>query len=867
MAIIKHVSDHTDITTNGQMPDQFVSEKVRQSNDHIKKTLDYLSTIGEAHVRANFGPKGFVHNYNLVKGILRPEDFFIKDNPQMQSFVDTLLKDVDLPEHVQHYSILNSPLNVMVGELTKRPDYTKVKAYDEESKSEQLQYMTEITKQYIMQQAKAKIMMDLAESGEEVSMEDVEQLTLERVEDELTDYTSLAEKWANRMLMSMKAEFNFKEISEECFRDLLISSRDIFHVYEDNSKTGFNVENLNPASVFWLSSPDKKYLSDPSGKGGGAYAAGIVRVMELSEIIQRYNLPKKEIDHLRDTHKEFPHLNARPSNFNSNVTGEKSIKYDTYSPLLEQERMLADASLMGNTVALNSFLGGHPNVTTYDNKFTVVETYHLGKKKIGLLSYLDENGEQQSTFVDEHYETIPNEVNIEWGYTNQWYKGLKIGHEVYHLEAFDLLDYCPIIGVVHDIKNATETKSFVDMLKNFQTIYNICINQIFKLLEKEYGNTLLRGIRSIPVPKDGDPQDAIDLTDEEMRRSGVLNIDDSPENMHANQQFPWKAINLERTNEIKGRWELAQIMKAEAWELVGISKARTGSAAASMSATGVQTEMTQSYAQTEPYFAQHEYVVNQVYQALIDAAQHIAVKRPESTISYVSTEGEQAFMTINTDELKMRDLKVFVTSRAEDQKMFEELRALAQPMLQNGAPMYDVSVIFTSNSIRQMKQTFKTLKEKQEAFQSQSQQLEQAKIQQAQQELQISLQAEAELEERRMQNENYNKELDRLSKERIAIIQATGFGKVESEDLNADNIPDVLEVSKLAMEHERGGRESRQKQQELMQRERELLAKNDLEREKIKVARENMKNDKEIAQIQAKAAKAKKAASKPKSKK
>src|SRR5688572_10310392 len=133
MATIKHTSDSTDLSTNGQMPDQFVSETTKRGDDYIKKTLDYLATTGHAMVMSN--ERAFSHNYDLVKGNLSKEDFFIKDDPQLQSFVDTLLRDVELPEHVKHYSILNSPLNVMVGELTKRPDYTRVKAFDPESKS------------------------------------------------------------------------------------------------------------------------------------------------------------------------------------------------------------------------------------------------------------------------------------------------------------------------------------------------------------------------------------------------------------------------------------------------------------------------------------------------------------------------------------------------------------------------------------------------------------------------------------------------------------------------------------------------------------------------------------------------------------
>ena len=99
------------------------------------------------------------------------------------------------------------------------------------------------------------------------------------------------------------------------FRDLCISSREFWHVYEDNSKLGFNVDAENPKNVWFLTTPDKKYISDPTGRTQGAYAAGTVHVMELSEIIEAVpELTKEEIDHLRSSLEDYGLINARESN-------------------------------------------------------------------------------------------------------------------------------------------------------------------------------------------------------------------------------------------------------------------------------------------------------------------------------------------------------------------------------------------------------------------------------------------------------------------------------------------------------------------------------------------------------------------------
>jgi hypothetical protein len=68
------------------------------------------------------------------------------------------------------------------------------------------------------------------------------------------------------------------------------------------------------------------------------------------------------------------------------------------------------------------------------------------------------------------------------------------------------------------------------------------------------------------------------------------------------------------------------------------------------------------------------------------------------------------------------------------------------------------------------------------------------------------------------------------------------------------------------MEHQLNQQQAQMKLTELQQKERELQTKREIELAKLQVARENMANDKEIAQINARA-KAKQAKSKPKTKK
>ena len=855
MAIIRYTKDATiRYAYLNIFPDQFKTDKEKQDESWIKNTMDYFANKAYAEYVKNRDT--FVKNYDLMKGILRMEDFY--QEPQVRSFTDVLTADLQLPAYVKMYSIITTPVNELVGEISKRPDTFRVKAFDDDSKSEELEFKTEILQQYVIGRARQQILANAAINGQELSDEEVQQMTMEDVKEVLDSYTSVAEKWANHVLTCQKAEFNVKEKSEDAFRDMLISGREFYHIYEDNSKLGFNIEVANPKNTWFLTTPDRKYISDPTGRAQGAYAAGTVQVMELSEIIESIpDLTKEEIDHLRSSLQDYGLINVRESNLgNPNaVPGIDSVTYDTFDPLVLQTRMIIESEMKENNDGLKDFLGLTSNVSSFGYKYVVVRCYWLSKKKIGKLIYLDELGNEQSVLVDENYKsgTMPTQQSLEWGWINQWYQGTKIGPDIYHVKPFKLLNYCPIIGITFEVKN-TEAKSLVDLMKPFQVLYNVCMNQLYKLLEKEVGKVYLTSIRHIPVPKDGDAQDALDIWELEARNRGVVFIDDSPENLKSPSSFnQFRDIDLTRTQEIQSRYTLAQQLKNECWELVGMSRQRMGSITSSESATGVNTAVQQSYAQTEPLFIAHEYVMGQLYQAIIDAALYVESKKPQSTLSYITSEGESAFVSVNGSDLKFRDLKVFLTNRPEDTQMFNELRQLAQPLMQNGGSLYDVIELYSTKSMREMKKVFKTLRDKQDAMQQQQLQIQQQQTDQQAQIAQAQMQQAQVQKEQDIANDNYQNELDRINKKEIALINAEaksmGMGL---SDVDKSGTPDVLEIHKITAEQERTTRDYQTKMADINSKNRLAAEKLALEKEKLQVARENQKNDLAIAKENAK---------------
>jgi hypothetical protein len=378
------------------------------------------------------------------------------------------------------------------------------------------------------------------------------------------------------------------------------------------------------------------------------------------------------------------------------------------------------------------------------------------------------------------------------------------------------------------------------------------MNQLYRLLEKEVGKVYLTSIRHVPIPKDGDAQDALDVWEMEARNRGVVFIDDSPENLKSPSSFnQFRDIDLTRTQEIQSRYTLAQQLKNECWELVGMSRQRMGSISASESATGVNAAVQQSYSQTEPLFVAHEYIMGQLYQAIIDSALYVESKKPQSTLSYITSEGESAFVSVNGSDLKFRDLKVFLTNRPEDKQMFDELRGLSQAIIQNGGSLYDVIELYSTKSMRAMKKVFKDLRDRQLQTQNQQMQQQQQQIDQQKEIAAAQLQQAQIQKEQEIANENYQNELDRINKKEIALIAAESkMGPLS--DVDESGAPDVLEIERIGAEQSRTTKEYEMKMADIQGKTVQNLQKLEIEREKIKVSRENQKNDLEIAKLNAK---------------
>ena len=152
--------------------------------------------------------------------------------------------------------------------------------------------------------------------------------------------------------------------------------------------------------------------------------------------------------------------------------------------------------------------------------------------------------------------------------------------------------------------------------------------------------------------------------------------------------------------------------------------------------------------------------------------------------------------------------------------------------------------------MREIKKFFKDLRDKNDAMQQRAMEQKDQELQNEREIAAAQMQQEQNFKQQDIVNDNYQKQLDRLSKEKIALIAAES--KNASADMDGNGVPDVLEISKLANEQSKYSREYETKLTELQLKAKESSDKLALEREKLQVARANQINDLMIAKQNAK---------------
>jgi hypothetical protein len=380
-------------------------------------------------------------------------------------------------------------------------------------------------------------------------------------------------------------------------------------------------------------------------------------------------------------------------------------------------------------------------------------------------------------------------------------------------------------------------------MKPYQIGYNIVNNQIADILIDELGTVIMLDQNSLPRHSLGEDWGKGNYAKAyvAMKNFQILPLDTSITNTENALNFQhFQKLDLEQTNRLMSRINLANYFKQQAYEVIGVNPQRMGQQLSQSTATGVEQAMQASYAQTEIYFIQHcDYLMPRVHQMRTDLAQYYHSTKPSARLTYITSADEKVNFEINGTDLLLRDLNIAISTNANHRAILEQLKQMAIQNNTTGASIYDLGKVVQSDSIAALNVVLKDSEQKQQAQKQQE-------MQQQQQMQQEQIKSQQDIERMKIDSVAAEKEKDRQRDILVAEIRAAGYGSMG--DVNQNQMSDYADAMKEIRETEQ------YQEQTGLQREKETNRmtienqKNQLERERLQTEREIAEKQLQIAQ-------------------
>lgn len=709
-------------------------------------------------------------------------------------------------------------------------------------------------------------------------------------------YRSMAEQWAAHQHKIDVDRFTMDELEERAFRDMLITDREFWHfrMGEDD----YDVELWNPVLTFYHKSPEVRYISQGNYVGRVDMLTvsdvidkyGYLMTEEQLESLEAIYPIRSAGYPLQGYQNDGTYYDAtRSHEWNTNMPG---LAYRQLTSMMMNSPYGDYGSMYGGGDVINWIMSENEDYAPMGTAFLlrVTTSYWKSQLKVGHLTKITEAGETIVSIVSEDYvitdkpiyntlliknKTKDNLVfgeHIDWIWINQTYGGVKIGPNLpsfygmnnaggvspmylgiqqnkigplkYQFKGDNNLYGCklPVEGAVFNDRN-TKSTSLVDLTKPFQIGYNIVNNQIADILVDELGTIIALDQNALPRHSMNEDWGKNNFSKAyvAMKNFQMLPLDTTITNTENPLNFQhFQVMNLEQTQRLLSRIQLANYFKQQCLEVIGITPQRLGQQIGQTeTAKGVEQAVTGSYTQTENYFMQHsDYLMPRVHQMRTDLAQYYHSTKPSLRLQYVTSNDEKVNFEINGTELLLRDINVYCTTKANHRAILEQMKQLIVENNTTGATIYDLGNLLQSESLAEINHVLKATEKKTNAIRQEEGQT-QEKLKQ--------MEIEARLQEQKLKNDHELLMQENANRKDILVaeIRASGYGAMQ--DINANAQSDFLD----ALDRIKSSDEFSQVMDMDKQKENNRIVANE---QKTTLAREKMANDRYLKEMDMKIA-------------
>lgn len=772
-----------------------------------KKVVDW----GDSKTFFNYSlvRKSVLHkkiNYDLLDGKLHMEDMELILNPDK-------MKAGFIPDKIQHYPIMNSKLNVLRGEESKRVFDYKVVITNPNAISE----IENQKKEEILARLQSWV-ANTAQSEEEANQE------LEKIGNYYTyEWQDMREIRANALLNHYVKELNIPLIFNRGFMDAMTVGEEIYQCDIIGGEP--TLSRLNPMKVRIFKSGYSNRIED----------ADVIT-------IEDYWSPGQVIDTFYDSlsKKDMEYLETAPNNLDQG--GKDSMNN------IDERFGFVNAHMIDDTFSNDSFywdpFGGYDGVGNsllpFDlaGNVRVLRVYWKSRRRIKKVkSYDPISGEEIFHFYPESYITnkdLGEEEEI--FYINEAWEGTKIGSEIYVNMRPKVVQYNRLsnpsrchFGIIGSVYNFNDGKpySLVDMMKPFNYMYNAIHDRLNKLMSRNWGTLVRLDLAKKPDSWDMDKwlyyAKTMGLAVENSFNEGSVGAAKGILAGGMNNASSG-VISTSDGNLIQQYINMLEFCKMEMAEVAGITKQREGQISNRETVGGVERATLQSSHITEWLFTEHEDVKRRVLECFLETAK-IALKGRNKKFQYILSDGSMRIMDIDGDEFAEADYGLVVDNGNGIQELQQKLDVLAQAALQNQTLSFStIMKLYNSSSLAEKQ---KLVEKDEREIQNRAAQAQQQKTQLQQQQIE----QQAQLEQAKLEQEDTLNQRDNETKLLIAQMNATAAENYEEPEY------------------------SQEAKDRLLQQMKEFDAKMKLDRDKLALERETKKEELAIKRQQVNARK------------
>lgn len=674
-------------------------------------------------------------NYDLISGKLHMADMAMVLNPDN-------IKASFIPDRIQHYPIMNSKLNVLRGEESKRVFDFKVVVTNPNAISE----IEENKKNEILQR-----LQELIESQE--LSEDEYNKELDKLNDYYTyEWQDFKEIRANELLNHYVKEYNIPQIFNNGFMDALTVGEEI---YQCNIVGGEPIiERINPMKIRVFKSGYSNKIED----------ADMI-------ILEDYWSPGRVIDTFYDvlSDKDIKYIEDMPDFIGQGAT-DSMDNIDERFGFVNQSMIGDEISTGGGNYFFdpaNLFSGGATNsLMPYDlaGNLRVIRLYWKSKRKIlKVKSYDPMTGEEEFNFFPENYLVDKDggeESESFW--INEAWEGTMIGNEIFVNMRPRIVQYNRLsnpsrchFGIIGSVYNLNDDKPFslVDMMKPYNYLYDATHDRLNKAIASNWGSILELDLAKVPKGWD------VGKWMHYAKVNHIAVVDSFKEGSigAATGKLAGGMNNASKGiietnigNYIQQQINLLEFIKMEMSEVAGISKQREGQISNRETVGGVERATLQSSHITEWLFTLHDDVKKRTLECFLETAK-IALKGRNKKFPYILSDTSTRIMDIDGDEFAEADYGLVVDNSNGTQELQQKLDVLAQAALQTQTLSFStITKLYTSSSLAEKQRLIEKDEMKLREMQSQQQE---AQLEAQQQEAQMVMaQKQAELVQREEAN-------------------------------------------------------------------------------------------------------------------